>query len=105
CLYLNVWTASKSSGERRPVMVWLHGGAFVTGSGSAPAHNGAGLAEKGAVVVTLNYRLGVFGLLAHPELTKESGHNASGNYAMMDTIAALRWIQKNIRQFGGDPGR
>ena len=103
CLYLNVWTAAQSSDERRPVMVWLHGGGFVTGSGSEPSHSGAGLAQKGAVVVTLNYRLGVFGLFAHPELSKESGHNVSGNYTLMDQIAALKWVKSNIAAFGGDP--
>jgi para-nitrobenzyl esterase len=105
CLYLNVWTAAQSPDEKRPVMVWIYGGAFLGGSGSTPAYSGAGLAEKGAVVVTLNYRLGVFGLLAHPELTSESGHNASGNYALMDQIAALKWVQSNITAFGGDPRR
>jgi para-nitrobenzyl esterase len=105
CLYLNVWTAAQSPDEKRPVMVWLYGGAFLGGSGSTPAYSGAGLAQKGAVVVTLNYRLGVFGLLAHPELTNESGHNASGNYALMDQIAALKWVQSNIATFGGDPRR
>jgi carboxylesterase type B len=84
-------------------MVWLHGGGFVGGSGSQPSHSGAGLSQKGAIVVTLNYRLGVFGLFAHPELTKESGHNASGNYALMDEIAALKWVLSNIAAFGGDP--
>ena len=103
CLYLNVWTAAQSLDERRPVMVWVHGGGFVGGSGSEPFHSGAGLAQKGAVVVTLNYRLGVFGLFAHRELTKESGHNASGNYALMDQIAALKWVQSNIAAFGGNP--
>jgi para-nitrobenzyl esterase len=103
CLYLNVWTAAQSPDERRPVLVWLHGGGFVGGSGSDPSHSGAALAQKGAVVVTLNYRLGVFGFFAHPELTKESGHNASGNYGLMDQIAALKWVQSNIAAFGGDP--
>jgi para-nitrobenzyl esterase len=86
-------------------MVWLYGGAFAAGAGSEPSYSGAGLAQKGAVVVTLNYRLGVFGLLAHPELTKESGHSASGNYALLDQIAALRWVKANIAAFGGDPER
>src|SRR5262249_475555 len=103
CLYLNVWTAAQSSDERRPVMVWLHGGGFVGGSGSEPPPTRPGLPQKTLVVVTLNYRLGVFGLFAHPELTKESGHNASGNYALMDQIAALKWVQSNITAFGGDP--
>jgi para-nitrobenzyl esterase len=105
CLYLNVWTAAKSAGERRPVIVWTYGGAFTGGAGSVPMYNGEALAKKGAVVVTYNYRLGMFGFLAHPELTKESGHNASGNYAMMDMAAVLRWVQKNIANFGGDPKR
>jgi len=105
CLYLNVWTAAKAPGERRPVIVWTYGGAFTGGAGSVPMYNGEALAKKGVVVVTYNYRLGVFGFLAHPELTKESGHNASGNYAMMDMATVLRWVQKNIANFGGDPKR
>src|SRR5580700_9163478 len=105
CLYLNVWTAAKSASERRPVIVWTYGGAFTGGAGSLPMYNGEALARKGAVVVTYNYRLGIFGFLAHPELTKESSHNASGNYAMMDMATVLRWVQKNIANFGGDPKR
>ncbi len=105
CLYLNVWTAAKSASERRPVIVWTYGGAFTGGAGSLAMYNGEALAKKGAVVVTYNYRLGIFGFLATPELTKESSHNASGNYAMMDMAAALRWVQKNIANFGGDPKR
>ncbi len=105
CLYLNVWTAAKSSSERRPVIVWTYGGGFSSGSGSLAMYNGEALAAKGAVVVTYNYRLGVFGFLAHPELTKESGHHASGNYGMMDMSAVLHWVQRNIAKFGGDPKR
>ena len=105
CLYLNVWTAAKSASERRPVIVWTYGGGFTGGAGSLAMYDGDALARKGAVVVTYNYRLGIFGFLAHPELTKESGHNASGNYALMDMAAALRWVQKNIANFGGDPKR
>jgi para-nitrobenzyl esterase len=105
CLYLNVWTAAKAPGERRPVIVWTYGGGFTGGAGSLAMYNGEALAKKGAVVVTYNYRLGVFGFLATPELTKESGHNASGNYAMMDMATVLRWVQKNIANFGGDPKR
>jgi para-nitrobenzyl esterase len=105
CLYLNVWTAAETLKERRPVMVWIHGGGFAQGSGSTPAQNGEGLARKGVVTVTFNYRLGIFGLLAHPELTRESGHEASGNYALMDQIAALNWVKKNIAAFGGDPAQ
>src|SRR4051812_39235676 len=104
CLYLNVWTAAKA-GDKRPVMVWIHGGAWTRGSGSTPTYNGAALARKGVVVVTTNYRLGVLGFLAHPELTKESPNHASGNYAILDHIAALKWVQKNIAAFGGDPTR
>jgi para-nitrobenzyl esterase len=105
CLYLNVWTAAKSPAERRPVILWSYGGGFYTGSGSQANYDGEALARKGAVVVTYNYRLGMFGFFSHPELAKESGHGASGNYGMMDMAAALRWIQKNITVFGGDPER
>jgi para-nitrobenzyl esterase len=105
CLYLNVWTAAKSAGERRPVLVWLHPGGFTGGSGSSPAYDGDNLAKKGLVVVTLNYRLGVFGFFAHPELAKESDRRASGNYGLMDQVAALEWVRKNIAAFGGDPRR
>jgi para-nitrobenzyl esterase len=103
CLYLNVYTAAKSAKEKRPVMVWIHGGALTSGSGSI--YNGEGLAAKGAVVVTVNYRLGVFGYFAHPELSKESDRNASGNYGFLDQVEALEWVQKNIAAFGGDPKR
>lgn len=105
CLYLNVWTAAKSAKEKRPVMVWIHGGALTRGSGSTPTYDGEALAGKGVVLVTINYRLGVFGFLAHPELTKESDRNSSGNYGFLDQIAALEWVQKNIAAFGGDPKR
>ena len=103
CLYLNVWTPATSPADRVPVMVWIHGGGFQAGSGSEPRQDGDALARKGVVVVNVNYRLGVFGFLAHPELTKESGQNASGNYGLLDQIAALRWVQRNIAAFGGDP--
>ncbi|MGD0663516.1 MAG: carboxylesterase family protein [Syntrophorhabdales bacterium] len=107
CLYLNVWTAAKSTREKRPVMMWIHGGGNVIGDAhlTAPQGNdGAPLARQGVVVVSFNYRLGVFGFFAHPLLSKESPHNASGNYGLLDQIAALKWIQKNIKAFGGDPG-
>jgi para-nitrobenzyl esterase len=104
CLYLNVWTTAAAA-EKRPVMVWIHGGAWTRGSGSVATYDGAALAKKGVVVVTTNYRLGVFGFLAHPELTAESPQHASGNYAILDHIAALKWVQKNIAAFGGDPNR
>lgn len=103
CLYLNVWTAAGQADEKQAVMVWIHGGALDRGSGSSPFYEGCRLAGKGVVVVTFNYRLGVFGYLAHPALTEESDQNSSGNYGVLDQIAALKWIQRNIGQFGGDP--
>jgi para-nitrobenzyl esterase len=103
CLYLNVYTAAATAKERRPVMVWIHGGALTAGSGSG--YNGEELAKKGVVVVTVNYRLGAFGFFAHPELTKESDRNASGNYGLMDQLAALEWVQRNVAAFGGDVKR
>ncbi len=105
CLYLNVWSGARKAGEKRPVMVWIYGGAYTEGGGSTIAYDGTNLARKGAVVVTFNYRLGALGFLSHPELTAESGHNASGNYALMDSLAVLKWIKANIAQFGGDPSR
>lgn len=107
CLYLNVWTAAKSAGEKRPVMMWIHGGGNIIGSAnlSTPTGNeGEALARQGVVVVSINYRIGPFGYFAHPLLSKESQHNASGNYGLLDQIAALRWIQNNISAFGGDLG-
>ncbi len=103
CLYLNVWTSANSAGDKRPVMVWIYGGGFTGGSGGLAWYDGENLAAKGPVIVTLNYRLGSLGFFAHPELAKESGHNASGNYGMMDAIAALQWVKRNISAFGGDP--
>jgi len=103
CLNLNVWTSAKAAGEKRPVMVWIYGGAYTEGGGSSIYNDGTRLAEKGAVIVTFNYRLGTLGFLAHPELTAESPHHASGNYALIDSITVLKWIKKNIAQFGGDP--
>ncbi|HEX8601823.1 MAG TPA: carboxylesterase family protein [Pseudoduganella sp.] len=104
CLYLNVWSgAAAGSTEKRPVMVLLHGGALLLGSGAQPNYDGTGLAQKGAIVVTLNYRLGALGFLAHPGLSAESPDRVSGNYGLLDTIAALRWVAANIASFGGDP--
>jgi len=103
CLYLNIWTAAKSSKEMRPVMMYIPGGAFTGGSGNCPVYNSESLAKKGLVVVTINYRVGVIGFLAHPELTKESEQNSSGNYGLLDQLAALEWIKKNITAFGGNP--
>ena len=104
CLYLNVWTAARSPAERRPVMVWIFGGAYTEGAGSSPHNDGEALAAKGVVAVTFNYRLGPFGFFPHPELTRESGQSASGNDALLDALAALRWVRINIAAFGGDPG-
>ena len=103
CLYLNVWTQANRANERRPVMVWIYGGAYTEGGGNSPHNDGENLAKKGVVLVNFNYRLGIFGFYAHPELTKESGRNASGNQALADSIAALRWVKANIANFGGDP--
>jgi para-nitrobenzyl esterase len=102
CLYLNVWTPAKAP-ERLPVIVWIYGGGFVNGSASMPLYWGDRLAHKGVIVVTIAYRLGPLGFLAHPALTHESPHHSSGNYGLMDQIAALEWIQRNIAAFGGDP--
>ncbi len=103
CLYLNVWTGAKSAKEKRPVLVWIYGGGFVSGGSAVPIYDGEAMAKKGIVFVSINYRVGPFGFFAHPELTKESGKNASGNYALMDQIAALEWVRKNIAAFGGNP--
>ncbi len=103
CLYLNVWTPAASADAHLPVMVWIYGGGFAAGAASEPRQDGANLAKKGVVVVSLNYRLGVFGFFSHPDLAKESGHNASGNYGLLDQVAALEWVHNNIAAFGGDP--
>lgn len=103
CLTVNVWTAAISNRERRPVYVWFYGGGFNEGAGSDPQFDGEALARKGVIVVTFNYRLGPLGFLATPELSAESGHNASGNYGLLDDIALLKWVQRNIAAFGGDP--
>lgn len=103
CLYLNVWTGAKSSTEKRPVLVWIYGGGFVSGGSAVPIYDGEAMAKKGIVFVSINYRVGIFGFFAHPALTKASGKNASGNYGLMDQIAALQWVKKNIAAFGGDP--
>jgi para-nitrobenzyl esterase len=102
CLYLNVWTAANAN-AKRPVLVWIHGGALTRGSGATPTYDGTNFAKQGVVLVTINYRLGPLGYLAHPELTSESPQHASGNYGVLDQIAALKWVQKNIAAFGGDP--
>jgi para-nitrobenzyl esterase len=103
CLYLNVWTPAKSAGEKLPVLVYVYGGGFQNGDGSEPRYDGESMASRGMVTVTMNYRLNIFGFFAHPELTKESKHHASGNYGLLDQVAALKWVQQNIAAFGGDP--
>lgn len=103
CLYLNVWRPTGHA--RNPVMVWFHGGAFVGGSGNTPLYDGEAFARRGIVLVTVNYRLGVFGYLAHPGLAKESPRGISGNYGLQDQIAALRWVRRHIATFGGDPAK
>lgn len=104
CLYLNIWApASAAPGAKLPVIVWIYGGGFTGGSASSPIYSGEPLAAKGVIYVALNYRLGIFGFLAHPELTRESGHDASGNWGFLDQVAALKWVQRNIAAFGGDP--
>jgi para-nitrobenzyl esterase len=103
CLYLNVWTAAAKAGESRPVIVWIHGGGFTSGSGDVPVYDGEGLAAKGVVMVTINYRLGIFGFLAPPFWLNLEGNVPQGNYALLDMIAALRWVHQNIAAFGGDP--
>ena len=105
CLYLNVWTPAKSGRAKLPVLVYIFGGGFQNGDGSEPRYDGENMARKGIVAVSLNYRTNVFGFFAHPELTKESPHHASGNYGLLDQVAALQWVQKNIAAFGGDPKR
>lgn len=105
CLYLNVWTPAKSADERLPVLVYFYGGGFRAGDGSELRYDGASMARKGIVAITVNYRLDVFGTFAHPELTKESPHNASGNYTLLDQNAALKWVKQNVAAFGGDPDR
>lgn len=103
CLYLNVWTPSSSANAKLPVMVWIYGGGFQAGATSEGRQDGVALAHRGVVVVSMNYRLGVFGFFSHPELTKESPQHASGNYGLLDQAAALEWVKKNIAAFGGDP--
>ncbi len=105
CLYLNVWTPSTSPDQKLPVLVYYYGGGFIAGDGSEPRYDGESLAQRGIVVVTMSYRLGIFGFFAHPELTAESPQHSSGNYTLLDQTAVLRWVQKNISAFGGDPAK
>src|SRR5437879_5620249 len=104
CLTLNVWVADKHVDPKLPVMVWIYGGGFVAGTTSEARQNGYNLAQQGVSVVSMNYRLGIFGFLVHPELAAESGHNSAGNYGLLDQLAALQWVHDNIAAFGGDPG-
>jgi para-nitrobenzyl esterase len=103
CLYLNVWTPARTASEKLPVYMFIYGGGNVEGSGAVAVYDGEGLAKKGVIVVTPNYRLGILGTFVHPELTAESPSHSSGNYSLLDLVAALKWIKENIAQFGGDP--
>lgn len=105
CLYLNVWTPAKSTNEKLPVLLYFYGGGYRAGDGSEPRYDGESMTRHGIVAVTVNYRLGVFGFMAHPELSAETDYKGSGNYALMDQYAALKWVQENIDMFGGDPAR
>ncbi len=105
CLYLNVWTPARQANEKLPVLVYFYGGGFIAGDGSEPRYDGESLSRRGIVSVTVNYRLGVFGFMAHPELSKESPHHASGNYGLLDQSAAIKWVKQNIAAFGGDPNK
>ena len=105
CLYLNLWSPDLKPKKRMPVMVYLHGGGFTGGAGTIPSFDGIALAKQGVITVTVNYRLGVFGFFAHPALSTESSHKASGNYGLADQLAALHWVKDNVAAFGGDPTR
>ncbi len=105
CLYLNVWTPAKRASERLPVLVWIYGGGFNGGATSYPVHDGAKLARRGVVLVSISYRVGLLGFYSHPELSAESPHHASGNYGLLDMVAGLQWLKRNVAAFGGDPGR
>ncbi len=105
CLYLNIWTPAENITDKLAVLVWIHGGSLLEGAGSNFLYEGSELAGTGIVIVTINYRLGIFGFLAHPELTAESGDNSSGNYGLLDQLMAIKWVKENIGQFGGDPER
>ncbi|MCW8850861.1 MAG: carboxylesterase family protein [Melioribacteraceae bacterium] len=105
CLYLNVWTPAKTKGDKVPVLVWIYGGGFNGGATSVPGYDGTNLAKKGVILVSIAYRVGYIGFFAHPELTAESANNVSGNYGLLDMIAGLQWVQRNIDAFGGDPNK
>jgi para-nitrobenzyl esterase len=103
CLTLNVWAPANAPSKKLPVMVWIYGGGFVAGTTSEARQDGTHIAQQGVILVSMNYRLGIFGFMVHPELAKESGHNSAGNYGLMDQLAALKWVHENITGFGGDP--
>ena len=103
CLYLNIWTNNTNKNTKKGVLVWIHGGAFMGGGSAVPIHDGEALAQKGILLVSINYRVNAFGFLAHSELSAESPTKTSGNFGLLDQIAALRWVKENIQQFGGDP--
>jgi len=103
CLHLNLWMPAEPATKKLPVMVWIHGGGFIAGASSEPRQDGGNLSKRGVLVVSMNYRMGIFGFFSHPELDKESGRDASGNYGLLDQVAALQWVKKNIALFGGDP--
>lgn len=105
CLYLNIWTPAETGDEKLPVLVYFYGGGLVAGSGCEPRYAGESMARRGIISITINYRLGIFGFFAHPELTKESPNHSSGNYGYLDQNAALKWVKTNISAFGGDPNR
>jgi para-nitrobenzyl esterase len=104
CLHLNLWMPAEPATKKLPVMVWIHGGGFTAGATSEPRQDGGNLSKRGVLVVSMNYRMGIFGFFSHAELDRESGHDASGNYGLLDQVAALQWVKKNIALFGGDPG-
>ncbi len=105
CLYLNIWSPAKSPGDRIPVLVWIYGGGFGAGATSERNYSGENLAKKGVVLVSIAYRVGILGFFVHPELSKENPENVSGNYGLLDMIAGLQWVRKNISAFGGDPDK
>ncbi len=105
CLYLNIWTPANSPGDKIPVLVWIYGGGFNFGGTAEPTYNGKNLAKKGVVLVSIAYRVGQLGFLAHPELSAESPNHVSGNYGLLDMMAGLKWIKENIASFGGDPNK
>ena len=105
CLYLNLWTPARSPGDKLAAMVWIYGSGFRGGSLAIPRFDGEALAQKGVILISMNYRNNVMGFLSHPLLTQESANHSSGNYGLMDLVASLKWVQNNVAKFGGDPGK